>query len=232
MKKLRVVTLAFILSVSLTACGSEDPTAGGLPDGQNSVSAQSPASAPAAASEPEPASTPAAAHEPEPSPPSLQKTPDRLTFDGAESAGPANYPEKTGTFDAGYIIFIAENGWYVNSILEGSARLSGDTFYVMQEGKSGVINISGTIDKVPKERVASLLASSTTNAAQLDNVTVNGIEYIVMELEHKGYFDYLYITTIGGFDESKSGTISILIQGFTPDEAKPLLETITIGDSF
>ncbi|MDR2713688.1 MAG: hypothetical protein LBB91_11310 [Clostridiales bacterium] len=155
-----------------------------------------------------------------------------LDFTAAALTGDAADPAKTGLIDGGYIKFTCANGWYVNNVLEGSARISGDTFYVMQEGKSGVINISSMINNVPKERVESLLNSSTANAKRLDNLTVNGVEYLVLEMEHNGYKDYQYLTSIGGFDENKNGTISILIQGFTPDEAKPLLETITIGDSF
>jgi len=155
-----------------------------------------------------------------------------LDFTGAGATGQTSDPEKTGTFDAGYIRFTADNGWYVNAVLEGSARISGDTFYVMQEGKNGVINISGMMNDVPSERVESLLGSSTVNATRLDNVTINGVEYMVLEMDNNGYLDYQYFTSIGGFDENKSGTIAILIQGFTQDEARSLLGTITIGGSF
>jgi hypothetical protein len=155
-----------------------------------------------------------------------------LEFAEAELTGPANDPSKTGTIDAGYITFACENGWYINAILEGSANLSGDTFYVKKEGAGGTINISGTINQVPIERVERMLASATANAERIDNVTVNGVEYMVLEMDHNGFLDYEYHTSIGAFDENKTGAIMILIQGFTPEEALPLLQTIKIGDSF
>jgi hypothetical protein len=159
---------------------------------------------------------------------------DTLEFtDAALPVGPSNDSSKTGTFDAGYIRFTCENGWYVNDILEGSPRISGDRFYVMKEGNAiGVINISGMVDPIPKNRVDSLLASATANAKRLDNTTVGGLEYMVLEMDHNGSKDYEYFTSVGGFDENKPGTIEILIQGFTLEEARTLLETITIGDSF
>ena len=130
---------------------------------------------------------------------------------------------KTGTIDTGYLIFTAQDGWYVDDV---DTAWTPNHYRIKKEGKS----FGGITIKVRSFTTLGQLLEDTANVINgeiIDDVTYNGVQYHAVKKSD----DFFYLMTAqGAFNDDAKDPILIDLFSFTLEDAASFLETITIKD--
>lgn len=137
-----------------------------------------------------------------------------------------NEPEDEGPedefIDAGFATFTICGGWQRDLTVEGV--ISGYRIEYYSDPLKGLVDISSYDFSSPQERADEII-SAVSGVTQSDNITINGIEYLVVD--NGDGMTYL-ITEQGSDGKGPDGSVIVYILGFTVDEVMPVLETMVI----
>jgi len=137
--------------------------------------------------------------------------------------GCTNSQETPEQKPVGFITFTMDDNWQIINETETEIEIEKTDSKDLSKLFFGLVK-----DVSPKEQVEKWL-ETYPDSKQLDNITINNIEYLVVEkTTDEGKYMYLS-TSYGDFNEEAKGTIIIEISIAIVDDVKAMLETLVIN---